>query len=99
MLEGLVALPHAKDSLSRLKESGLKLAVLTNKYGPHARKVCQHLGFTEFLEFTLGADDTEWKKPNPLLTEFALSMLKAKAYETAYIGDYLTISKQQNLQA
>ena len=87
MLEGLVELPHAKDSLHRLKENGYKTAVLTNKYGPHARRVCDHLGFSEYLEFTLGADDTEWKKPNILFTELALSKLQSTPSRSIYVGD------------
>ena len=87
MLEGLVELPYAKDSLCRLKENGYKTAVLTNKYGPHARRVCDYLGFSEYLEFTVGADDTEWKKPDILLTEFALSKLQSSPTKCTYVGD------------
>ena len=87
MLEGLVELPYAKDSLCRLKENGFKTAVLTNKYGPHARRVCDHLGFSEYLEFTLGAEDTDWKKPNILLTRFALSKLQSTPSKSTYVGD------------
>jgi phosphoglycolate phosphatase len=87
MLNGLILLPGAKEILLELKECGIKSAVLTNKYGPHAREVCRHLGLDEFLEFTLGANDTEWKKPNPKLTQFALDKIKSTAEDTIYIGD------------
>ena len=87
MLNGLVMLPGAKEILHELKRCGIKTAVLTNKYGPHAREVCRHLGLDEFLEFTLGANDTEWKKPNPKLTQFALDKIKSTAEDTIYIGD------------
>ena len=87
MLNGLVMLPGAKEILLELKKCGIKTAVLTNKYGPHAREVCQHLGLDEFLEFTLGANDTEWKKPNPKLTQFTLDKIKSTAEDTIYIGD------------
>jgi phosphoglycolate phosphatase-like HAD superfamily hydrolase len=87
MLEGLVELPFAQDSLCRLKENGWKTAVLTNKYGPHARKVCDFLGFSEYLEFTLGADDTVWKKPDILLSEFALTKLQSIPSKSIYVGD------------
>ena len=87
MFEGLVALPYANESLIRLKQNDYKIAVLTNKYGPHARKTCDYLGLSEYLEFTLGAEDTNWKKPNILLTEFALCKLGSSAAETVYVGD------------
>ena len=52
-----------------------------------AREVCRHLGLDDFLEFTLGANDTKWKKPNPKLTQFALDKIKSTAEDTIYIGD------------
>jgi len=87
MLEELIPLPFALESLYRLTEAGLKTAVLTNKFGPHARAACDHLGFSRHLEFTLGADDTEWKKPQPELTDHALAKLGVAATESVYIGD------------
>jgi len=87
MLDGLTPLPFALDSLSRLTEAGLKTAVLTNKYGPHARAACDHLGFSRHLDFTLGADDTEWKKPQSELTNHVLAKLGVTATETVYVGD------------
>ena len=87
MLDGLTALPFALESLSLLTRAGLKTAVLTNKYGPHARAACDHLGFSRHLQFTLGADDTEWKKPQPELTNHVLAKLGVTASEAVYIGD------------
>lgn len=87
MLDGLKALPGAREILETCKALGLKAAVLTNKYGPHARAVCEHLHFSELLSFTLGADDTDWKKPDPRLTSYALDKLGARAEESLYLGD------------
>lgn len=87
MLDGVTPLPFARESLSRLTGAGLKTAVLTNKYGPHARATCDHLGFSDYLEFTLGADDTEWKKPQPELTDHVLAKLGVSTSDAVYIGD------------
>ena len=87
MLLGLKALPGSSEILEFCKSNGLKAAVLTNKHGPHARAVCDHLNFSELLSFTLGADDTEWKKPDPRLTLHALKQLECNAEETLYLGD------------
>ena len=87
MLNGLIALPGAYEILRELKEREIKTAVLTNKYGPHARAACKHLGFDKYLEFTLGANDTEWKKPDLQLTQFALKKIGTSASQTLYIGD------------
>ena len=62
-------------------------SVLTNKYGPHARAACDYLKISEHLQFIIGADDTEWKKPSPNLTSFALKKLGTSNQETLYVGD------------
>ena len=87
MLKGVTPLPYALESLERLTRAGLKTAVLTNKYGLHARATCDHLGFSDYLEFTLGADDTKWKKPQPELTDHVLAKLEVSASDAVYIGD------------
>lgn len=87
MLLGLKALPGSREILAFCKQEGLKVAVLTNKHGPHARAACDHLGFSPFLSYTLGADDTEWKKPDPRLTHYALGKLDCTPQDTCYLGD------------
>ncbi len=87
MLRGVKVLAGVMDGLTTLREKGIKCGVLTNKYGPHARATCQHLGINKFLEFTLGANDTEWKKPSPELTQLALNKIGHGADETLYVGD------------
>lgn len=87
MFNGLHSLPGVVPGLSLLHEKGFACAVLTNKYGPHARAACDHLGLNEYLSFTLGANDTEWKKPNPKLTKLALNKLGFSETETIYVGD------------
>ena len=87
MFEGVFLLPYVKEGLGLLTQSGIQSAVLTNKYGPHARAVCEHLGISPFLRFTIGANDTKWKKPNPALTRLALDRIGYGSEETIYVGD------------
>lgn len=87
MFTGLHALPGAEMVLRLCQKKGIPAAVLTNKHGPHARAVCNHLNFSDYLVFTMGANDTEWKKPNPNLSHLALSKLGSKSNETLYVGD------------
>ena len=87
MLNGLTLLPGAKEILHWCKANKVKAAVLTNKHGPHARIVCKHLGISNDLEFVIGADDTQWKKPDVSLTNYALEKIGYNATETLYIGD------------
>jgi phosphoglycolate phosphatase len=87
MLSGLEVLPGSREILDFCQNKALKTAVLTNKHGPHARAACDHLHFSPFLSFTLGADDTEWKKPEPQLTLHALGRLGLSAEQSLYVGD------------
>jgi phosphoglycolate phosphatase len=87
MFNGLKLLPGVTEGIEKLKANQFKCAVLTNKFGPHARAACQHLGIDRLLEFTLGANDTPWKKPDQSLTAFALEKLKCNAQSTSYVGD------------
>ena len=87
MFNGLTSLPGALEILEKCEEENIKTAVLTNKHGPHARAACDHLKLSKYLQFTLGADDTEWKKPNPKLTALALEKLGVTNQETLYVGD------------
>lgn len=87
MLNGLKILPGVLEGLDSLNQRGIICAVLTNKYGPHARTTCQHLGIDQFLKFTIGANDTKWKKPDRRLTNYALSQIGFKADQMVYIGD------------
>lgn len=87
MFDGLIALPGSNHILKWCKQNDIHTAVLTNKYGPHARAACKHLGFDQFLKFTLGVNDTAWKKPDTRLTHFALNKLGFTPQETIYVGD------------
>ena len=39
------------------------------------------------LEFVLGADDTQWKKPEVQLSRLALNKIGYEPEETIYVGD------------
>lgn len=87
MFNGLRALPYVMEGLEELCRQGLQCAVLTNKHGPHARSACDHLGLSKFLQFTTGANDTKWKKPDPNLTKLALREIGVPRKQTVYVGD------------
>jgi phosphoglycolate phosphatase len=87
MLYDLTCLPYVERGLERITENKISCAVLTNKYGPHARSACKHLGLTKYFQFILGANDTNWKKPEPQLTQLALQKIGSSSNETIYVGD------------
>jgi len=87
MLNGVLTLPFVHEGLKALCNNGICCGVLTNKYGPHARATCEYLGLSQFLKFTLGTSDTQWKKPASQLTKIALDKLGYGTNQTTYVGD------------
>ncbi len=87
MLNGVALLPGARGLLEALKAGGVKCGVFTNKHGPSARAVCEHLGVMPLLDGVFGAFDTPWLKPDPEFAVHALSELDAVANTTCLIGD------------
>ena len=75
MLDGVSLMPGAAMILRDLRSRGFQTAVFTNKHGPSARRICDHLAVTPWLDAVVGADDTEWLKPEPEFNGYMLEQL------------------------
>jgi phosphoglycolate phosphatase len=87
MFNGVALLPGARELLAALKARGVRCGVFTNKHGPSARDVCQHLGIMPLLDGVFGAFDTPWLKPEREFAEYVLNKLGAEAATTCLVGD------------
>lgn len=87
MLEGADLMPGANELLDGLIAAGATCAVFTNKHGPSARRICEHLGVANRLAAIFGAKDTPWLKPEPEFARHALTKLQAESATTLLIGD------------
>ncbi len=87
MLDDVVAFPGAELLLRELKSHGFQTAVFTNKHGPSARRVCEHLGLSPWLDDVVGAGDTNWLKPAPEFNAWMRDRLKASDATTCLVGD------------
>lgn len=87
MLYGVALLPGTLELLIALNQADVRCAVFTNKHGPSARTVCEHLGVTRLLANVFGAGDTPWLKPDIAFTKHALKTLRAVPTTTCLIGD------------
>jgi len=87
MFNGVALLPGARSLLEALKARGVHSGVFTNKHGPSARSVCEHLGVTSLLDGVFGAFDTPWLKPDPQFAAHVLKTLQAEPSTTCLIGD------------
>lgn len=86
-LDDVSLMPGAKELVDKLHRRGLKLGVLTNKFGEHSRGLCQHLGIDHYFDLILGANDTPYRKPQPEFGAEALRRLGVAATETCLVGD------------
>lgn len=87
MLEGVELMPGARELLEGLRKRSVQVGVFTNKHGPSARKLCDHLEISELLADVVGAGDTEWLKPEPKFAAWTLARLGAEAEHTCLVGD------------
>lgn len=87
-LERLEKLPAADELLSHLSESGMFLAVVSNKNGDHLRKEAEHLGWTKYFTRFVGATDAEIDKPSRIPVDLALSESGIQAgSDVWFVGD------------
>lgn len=89
LLEGVSVLPGVELILRDLKSRGWQTAVFTNKHGPSARRLCEHLHLSPWLDTVVGAEDTPWLKPEPKFNRWVLEHLKVTgpAETVCLVGD------------
>jgi phosphoglycolate phosphatase len=79
--------PGVVPMLERLRESGLSLALLTNKESAFAHRVLVKLDLSGYFDAIVAGDTLPVKKPHPDTIRHALESLGASAEDTLYIGD------------
>ncbi|MCF6207080.1 MAG: phosphoglycolate phosphatase [Sulfurovum sp.] len=58
--------PHVPETLRELKNSGYRLAIITNKPHRFVGPILQHLGMDDLFSFFFGGDTLPKKKPDPM---------------------------------
>jgi len=74
------------ETLKKLKEKGVKMAVVSNKKDEYVSYIINYY-FNNIFDYTTGAKVGYKKKPNSDLVYLAISELNANIDETIYIGD------------
>ena len=79
--------PYVEETLSWCKQTGIKLAVVTNKPHMFAKPLLEYMGISSYFDFILGGEILDKKKPDvePLL--YVLDKLKVKAQDAVMVGD------------
>jgi phosphoglycolate phosphatase len=79
--------PGVAEGLQELHELGLKLAVVTNKAKSMAAQLLYQLGLSKWIDFVVGGDCCQHRKPNPEPLLFACSALGIDPREALMVGD------------
>jgi HAD superfamily hydrolase (TIGR01549 family) len=74
------------EMLSKLKETGYRLGVVSNRDNPYT-EVLEKLGLSQYFEFSLAGGEVGSYKPEPGIFQAALERMDAAAQEAVYVGD------------
>lgn len=74
------------DLLKNLKEKGIKLAIVSNKYDSAVKALCKDY-YHEFIQVAIGESQGVAKKPAPDSVYAALEQLGSSKEEAIYVGD------------
>jgi putative hydrolase of the HAD superfamily len=86
---GMEPLPQALDTVRWLRDSGRRLALLTNGAGPAQRKKIVRFGLAELFEVVLIEGELGFGKPDERVYRRALDVLNVTAEEAWMVGDNL----------
>ena len=75
------------DVLTRLKEEGRRLGIVTAKRQETVKLAFSYLPLEHFFDVVVGSDDTERHKPDPEPLQHALGLLGVEADHAVYVGD------------
>lgn len=87
LLDNVVVYDGIKEELDKIKEQGIKLAVVTNKPHKSAVKMVEALFGKDYFDMITGAHEDVPKKPDPTTTNKTLSELGIKPTEAIFFGD------------
>ena len=75
------------DTLTKLKESGIKLAIATNRGREILLPLLKHLGLEDVFDDLVCESDVQNKKPHPEMIELILDKLKFQKEDSLIVGD------------
>ena len=82
--------PGVPELLQRLRDDGVRLAVLTNKESRFAHRLLARLGIADAFDILVAGDSLPVRKPDPAVAGHALAALDVGAEEAAFVGDSVT---------
>ena len=87
MTANTVLFPETLDVLSRLKERGARIGIISTKYRYRIMELLGKKLPEGFLDIIVGGEDVKTPKPSPEGLTFAISHLELEAADVLYCGD------------
>ncbi len=79
--------PEVKDTLQRLKQTGLKLGLVTGGFEEDIEMILPQTGLDKLFDVKVGVNTTGKRKPHPKAFKYALKQLGVKPHEAVFVGD------------
>ncbi len=86
-LDYTVLYPGVQESLDRLREARMPMAILTNKPVRISKAIVEELGLADHFFQVYGGNSFEFKKPNPIGITTLMAEAKTTAEDTIMVGD------------
>lgn len=87
LLDNAYVYDGVREALDKIREMGVKLAVVTNKPHKCAVKMVETLFGKDYFNVIIGATEDVAKKPNPYTANLALKKLDCPPGEAIFFGD------------
>lgn len=75
------------ETLSRLRQQGLPLGIVTNKPSAFVAPLLEKFGLSDYFSVVLGGDDVVVRKPHPAALYLVLGTLGLRPHELLFVGD------------
>ncbi len=86
-LDNTCLYPEVTDTLAKLKERNIAMAVLTNKPVKVSMRILEALGAAKYFQAIYGGNSFETKKPDPLGAKAILGEFRVLATDAMMVGD------------
>lgn len=83
----VTSFPGVLETLEKLKENGIKIAILSNKHHKNTMKVVEKIYGIHLFDSILGQKETHKRKPSPEGVFLLLEEFQVKPEECLFIGD------------
>ncbi|MDY6788978.1 MAG: HAD family hydrolase [Candidatus Nanohaloarchaea archaeon] len=82
--------PGVKKTLSKIKEKGIKIAVVTDQIARIQMNKIEELGIEEFIDLLITSEETGTDKPSSVMFALPITIMDARRSNTVMMGDNLS---------